>query len=607
MNMQREDQEETLPRSNRLKAFFRYYKPHLKWFILDMVCALGIALIDLAFPIVTRNILQVYLPEGLLGDFAVALIFMALGYGARCGLSYVVTYWGHMMGVLIEADMRRDIFTHLQRLSFRFYDKNRTGRLMSRVTTDLFDITELAHHGPEDVFISLVTLLGAFIYLFSMRWELALPLMIITPLILWFAISQRTRMRNASRAVKDKMAGINADLESSISGVRVAKAFANEPYEIKKFGQGNERFKTAKNGFYSAMAIFHSGMELMLNLLGVVALLTGGLLLFAGHISLADMVAYNLFVATIQAPIRRLTNFTEQYTTGMAGFSRFMEILEEQPDIADAPDAVTLPQVQGEIAFKGVTFFYDEGVNVLSDVNLHVPAGRMLALVGPSGGGKTTLCQLIPRFYEIQAGSITLDGKDIRQIRLDSLRGHIGIVQQDVFLFAGSVLDNIRYGRVDATLEEVVQAARMAEIHEDILAMPEGYDTQVGERGVMLSGGQKQRVSIARIFLKNPRILILDEATSALDTATEVKIQAAFDRLAKGRTTLVIAHRLSTIRNADEIVVIDEQGIREQGPHDQLLAQHGEYAALYHAQFRQQEASLVQQSPDSHGVAAGMA
>ncbi len=592
-------------RSNRLRAFFTYYRPVWKLFALDMACALVIALVDLAFPMVTRQALNAYLPTKMYGAFFTIMGAMAVGYLLRTAMQYVVAYFGHDMGVRMEAAMRRDIFQQLQRLSFRFYDKNRTGRLMSRVTNDLFDITELAHHGPEDLFISVVTLIGSFIYLFSAQWKLALTLLCMVPLITLFTIAQRARMRNASTQVKERMAGINADLESSISGARTAKAFANEKYEVRKFDEGNQRFRGAKGAFYKAMAFFHSGTELLLSLMNLIVLLVGGLLIMSDSMNVADLLAFYLFVGAIQSPIRRLTGFVEQYLVGMAGFNRFMEIMDEQPDIQDAPDAVTLNPIEGVIDFNHVTFAYDEGgKSVLADVNLHIPSGRTLALVGPSGGGKTTLCQLIPRFYDIREGSITLDGVDIRQLKLDCLRGQVGIVQQDVFLFAGSILDNIRYGRVDATMEEVVEAAKRAEIHEDIIAMPEGYDTVVGERGVLLSGGQKQRVSIARIFLKNPRILILDEATSALDTTTELRIQRAFDRLAEGRTTLVIAHRLSTIKNADEIVVIGEAGILEQGTHTQLLAQGGTYATLHNVQFRTEEPRNVSPTEDAEWVEA---
>ena len=579
------------PRSTRgnLRAFARYYVPHRRLFLLDMACALIVALVDLMFPVVTRTVLDTYLPAQMYGAFFGIIALMGGAYLLRCAMQWIITYLGHMMGVLMEADMRRDIFAQLQRLSFSYYDRNRTGRLMSRVTNDLFEITELAHHGPEDLFISAVTLIGAFAVLFSMQWRLALVLLVLVPALLCFAISQRRRMSASSRQVKERMAGINADIESSISGVRVAKAFTNEGYEIEKFRQGNERFKGAKRGFYSAMAVFHSGMELLLNLMGLLVLLFGGLLIMGGGLTLPELVTFNLYIATIQSPIRRLAQFVEQFNTGMAGFHRFQEVMKETPDIQDAPDAVPLSDVKGDVQFEDVTFAYEEGRSVLSHVNLHIRAGEMLALVGPSGGGKTTLCQLLPRFYDVREGVIRLDGQDIRRIRLADLRGSIGIVQQDVFLFAGTVMENIRYGRPDATEDEVVRAAKLAEIHEDILQMPEGYQTMVGERGILLSGGQKQRVSIARIFLKNPPILILDEATSALDTATEVRIQRALGRLAQGRTTLVIAHRLSTIRGADEIVVIDEHGIEEQGTHEELMRRGGAYRALYEAQFGQDE------------------
>ena len=579
------------PRSTRgnLRAFARYYRPHLRLFLLDMACALIVALVDLMFPVVTRTVLDTYLPAQMYGAFFGIIALMGAAYLLRCAMQWVITYLGHMMGVLMEADMRRDIFAQLQRLSFSYYDRNRTGRLMSRVTNDLFEITELAHHGPEDLFISAVTLIGAFAVLFSMQWRLALVLLVMVPALLCFAVSQRRRMSATSRQVKERMAGINADIESSISGVRVAKAFTNEGYEIEKFRQGNERFKGAKRGFYSAMAVFHSGMELLLNLMGLLVLLFGGLLIMGGGLTLPELVTFNLYIATIQSPIRRLAQFVEQFNTGMAGFHRFQEVMKETPDIQDAPDAVPLSDVKGDVQFEDVTFAYEEGRSVLSHVNLHIRAGEMLALVGPSGGGKTTLCQLLPRFYDVREGVIRLDGQDIRRIRLADLRGSIGIVQQDVFLFAGTVMENIRYGRPDATEDEVVRAAKLAEIHEDILQMPEGYQTMVGERGILLSGGQKQRVAIARIFLKNPPILILDEATSALDTATEVRIQRALGRLAQGRTTLVIAHRLSTIRGADEIVVIDEHGIEEQGTHEELMRRGGAYRALYEAQFGQDE------------------
>lgn len=574
-------EEKNAPKRGALREFAAFYKPHLRLFTLDMCCALMIALVDILFPVVTRKVLYDYIPNQLARTFVLAMGFMLLAFIVRTAAQWIVTYLGHLMGVRIEADMRAAIFAHMQKLGFSFYDKNRTGLLMSRVTTDLFDITELAHHGPEDLFISIVTLLGSFIVLWNIQHTLALVLMISVPLIIVFVALRRRNMMNASRAVKQRTAGINAEIESSISGIRVAKAFCNEDEEIEKFTRCTDQYVHARKGYYKVMAGFFSGTEFLMNLMSLSVICVGSWLIMKNDMDLATLVTFNMYVSSVQSPIRKLTQFTEQFTQGMAGFQRFRAIMHEKPDILDAPDAKPLEKVEGDIEFKDVTFTYDAGKDaVLEHVNLHIKPGEMLALVGPSGGGKSTLCQLIPRFYETTDGVITLDGQDIRKVKLADLRGSIGIVQQDVFLFAGSILENIRYGRPGASMDEVIEAAKLAEIHEDIMNMPDGYDTIVGERGIMLSGGQKQRVSIARIFLKNPRVLILDEATSALDTATERKIQAAFDRLAKGRTTLVIAHRLSTIRNADEIVVIGEHGILERGTHQQLMELGGVYAEL---------------------------
>lgn len=574
-------EEKAAPRQGAIREFAAFYKPHLGLFVLDMFCALLIALVDILFPVFTRRVLYDYIPNQMMRTFVIMMGVMLLLFVLRTVAQWIVTYLGHLMGVQIEADMRAAIFEHMQKLGFSFYDKNRTGLLMSRVTTDLFDITELAHHGPEDLFISIVTLLGSFIVLWNIQPKLALVLMISVPLIVLFVAYRRGRMMNASRAVKQRTAGINAEIESSISGIRVAKAFCNEHEEIEKFSRCTGQYVTARQGYYKVMAGFFSGTEFLMNLMSLSVIGVGSYLIMKNEMDIATLVTFNMYVASVQSPIRKLTQFTEQFTQGMAGFQRFRAIMHETPDIMDSPDAQPLADVEGDIEFRDVTFTYDENKDaVLEHVNLHIRPGEMLALVGPSGGGKSTLCQLIPRFYETTEGTITLDGHDIREVKLADLRGSIGIVQQDVFLFAGSILENIRYGRPNATMEEVVEAAKLAEIHEDILHMPEGYDTVVGERGIMLSGGQKQRVSIARIFLKNPRVLILDEATSALDTATERKIQAAFDRLARGRTTLVIAHRLSTIKNADEIVVIGEHGILERGTHRELIAQGGLYAEL---------------------------
>jgi ATP-binding cassette subfamily B protein len=462
---------------------------------------------------------------------------------------------------------------------------------MSRVTNDLFEVTELAHHGPEDLFISLLTLLGSFILLLTIRREMALVLVLVVPLLVLHTVLSRKNMIRASKRVKERTAEINASLESSISGARVAKAFTNEAYETGKFSGGNEHFKSAKRNYYRSMARFNSKLEFMLNILNVVVIAVGGFLIMGSRMTLAELITCNLFVAAFLQPIRRLANFVEQYTTGMAGFGRFVEIMSIDPDITDRPGAGVLKNVAGAVNYRDVTFSYNHDITVLRHINLSVPPGTTLALVGPSGGGKTTLCHLLPRFYEIREGSITIDGTDIRDVTLESLRKNIGIVQQDVFLFAGTVRDNIAYGRVDAAMEDIIDAAKRAEIHEDILRMPEGYNSVVGERGIKLSGGQKQRISIARIFLKNPPILILDEATSALDSATELKIQHALEELSRGRTTLIIAHRLSTIRGAGRIVVIDDEGIRQQGAHEELMAEGGLYADLYRTQLHPESAA----------------
>jgi ATP-binding cassette subfamily B protein len=573
------------PAASPLALFAGYYRPHWKLFAADMCCAFLIAAVDLAFPMMTKYTIERFLPGEYYRFFFIMILLMVGLYLLRMGFSYFVTYWGHTTGAYIEADMRRDLFNHLQRLPFSFYDNHRTGQIMSRVTNDLFEVTELAHHGPEDLFISLVTLTGSFLLILSFRWEMALLLFLVLPLMILHTILSRKAMLRTSRKVKERTAEINASLESSISGARVAKAFTNESYETEKFQGGNEQFKSAKKNYYRSMALFNSKLEFMTHILNVVVLAVGGVLIMGQKMTLAELITCNLFVAAFLQPIRRMTNFVEQYTTGMAGFSRFVELIRIEPDITDKTGALPLEGVRGDLEYRDVSFSYNNDVTVLRHINLSIPAGATLALVGPSGGGKTTLCHLLPRFYEIREGAITIDGKDIREVTLESLRRNIGIVQQDVFLFAGTVADNIGYGRLDASMEEIVEAARRAEIHEDIMKMPQGYDTIVGERGIKLSGGQKQRISIARIFLKNPPILILDEATSALDSATELKIQHALEALSRGRTTLVIAHRLSTIRNADRIVVIDDEGIRQQGTHDELMAQGGLYAELYAAQF----------------------
>lgn len=570
---------------SHLAIFLSYYKPHLGLFILDMICALGIALVDLAFPYLSRYAMNELLPHSLLRAFFALMLILLAAYALRAVMQYIVTFYGHLMGVRIEADIRRDVFGHMQDLSFSFYDKNRTGQLMSRATTDLFEITELAHHGPEDLFISCVTLIGAFIMMLKIQWRLALIVFAVVPVFVLFTVLQRRRMVQASVDVKRRMAGINGELESSISGMRTAKAFANEDKEIEKFEAGNRKFLTAKRNYYKAMGIYHAGLEFALPIMSVLVIAAGGLFIMQGRMDYIDLITFSLYITTFLTPIRKLAAFVEQFLNGMAGFKRFVELMRVEPEVTDAPDAVELTDVKGDIKVDGVTFRYEaESEDVLSDINLHIRPGETVAVVGPSGGGKSTLCQLIPRFYDVTEGRILVDGQDVRTVKQHDLRSYIGIVQQDVFLFAGTILDNIRYGRSDATMEEIVDAAKRAEIYEDIMNMPDGFETYVGERGVMLSGGQKQRVSIARIFLKNPPILILDEATSALDSVTEARIQTAFDALAEGRTTLIIAHRLSTIRNADRILVVDDNRIAEEGTHEELLAAGGEYAKLYNAQ-----------------------
>ena len=568
-----------------LRIFASYYKPHWKLFLLDMVCALLICIVDLLFPMVSREAMQNLLPNQLFATFFIVMAALALAYVLKGVFYFIVTYWGHLLGVRMEADIRRDLFSHMQDLSFSFYDKNRTGQLMSRVTGDLFEITELAHHGPEDLFISSVTILGAFCIMLTIQWQLALMVFAVIPIFILFTALTRKKMMKASIEVKAKLAGINGEVESSISGMRTAKAFANEQAESAKFNAANDQFRGAKRGYYKTMAFYQSGMEFFMGILSVLVIAFGGFLIMKGEMDFIDLTTFALYVTTFITPIRKLSAFVEQFMQGMAGFKRFTELMRVEPDIQDAPDARPLTNVKGDILVDDVTFRYESSSEpVLEHITLHVSPGETVAVVGPSGGGKSTLCQLIPRFYDVTGGRVLVDGQDVRELKQHDLREQIGIVQQDVFLFAGTIYDNIRYGRPDATEAEIIEAAKRAEIYDDILEMPDGFQTQVGERGVMLSGGQKQRVSIARIFLKNPPILILDEATSALDTVTEARIQSAFDALAQGRTTLLIAHRLSTIRSAGRIVVIDGCGIAEEGTHEELMAKGGEYAKLYQAQ-----------------------
>ena len=572
-------------RKRPLGIFLSYFRPHIGLFVLDMTCALLIALIDLAFPYISRMCMYDLIPESKYQAFFAVIGILLIAYVIRSVLQYVVCYWGHTFGVLVEADIRRDLFSHLQTLSFGFYDKNRTGHLMSRMTAELFDITELAHHGPEDIFISGVTVIGAIAVLFTVQWRLALVLLIIIPISLAIVTLNRRAMSRTSKKVKQTTAGINADIESSISGMRTAKAFSNERAENEKFLGANERFKTSKTDYYKAMARFMSSMEFFLCILPVTVIAVGGLLIMDGQMTYIDLITFSLYISTFINPLRKLSTLSEMLVNGFAGLNRFIELMRIQPELADKPDALELKNVRGEIDVEDASFSYErDDTEVLHHVSLHVQPGETIAIVGPSGGGKSTLCNLIPRFYDVGEGRITIDGHDVRDVTQQSLRRSIGVVQQDVFLFAASIMENIRYGRPGATTDEVMEAARRAEIYDDIMAMPDGFDTYVGERGALLSGGQKQRISIARIFLKDPPVLILDEATSALDSVTEAKIQRAFDELAKGRTTLIIAHRLSTVRSANRILVIRDGVISEEGTHQELLEKNGDYAQLYRTQ-----------------------
>ena len=569
-----------------VRVFFSYYTPHRKLLLLDLVMAVFAVAAELVFPYATRYALNRLLPNGLYKAFFLLMAGLLGAYLLRALAQYIVTVYGHELGVRVEADMREDIFAKVQTLSFAFFDKHRTGKLMSRMTTDLFDITELAHHGPETVIQASLTIAGAIVILATIRWELALILFLLLPVLLAVVMRLRLRLRARSLDVKRETAEINTAVEAGVSGIRTVKAFANEQDAMDKFRTSNEKFKKVKKSYYRIFGVFNASTEFAMALMQLVTLAAGGVFIMQGKMDAVDLITFSLYVSVFMAPIRKLTQFVEQFQKGSSGFLRFLEIMRAEPDVKDAPDAKELTNCRGEIDVDHVSFSYEgtEGEGVLHDVSVHVTPGEMLAIVGPSGGGKSTLCQLIPRFYEVSGGAIRIDGEDVRALTQTSLHRAIGVVQQDVFLFADTVRENIRYGRPDATDEEIVEAAKRAEIYDDIMAMPHGFDTYVGERGTMLSGGQKQRVSIARIFLKNPPILILDEATSALDSVTEVKIQHAFDELSRGRTTLVIAHRLSTIRSADRILVIEDGRIAEQGSHEELLKENGEYASLWRTQ-----------------------
>ena len=568
-----------------LKRFLSYYKPHKKLFAMDMLASLCVAMIGIMYPIVTRKMLNEFIPNRqyrLVIGFGLALLGL---YVVRMLLNYFIQYEGHMMGVHMQTQMRTDLFAHLEQLPFSFYDHHETGKIMSRMTNDLMDISELAHHGPENVLISTISIATSFVYLSTINLTLTLIIFTCVPLLLVISGILRKRMREAFARARKSMAQINASIESSISGIRVTKAFNNAALEQEKFEVGNREFTEAKRDSYKAMGMFHSGTAFVTNVFNVVVLIAGGLFLYAGRIALGDYSAFIVSVNLFITPVTTLINFMEQYQNGVTGFERFVEIIDT-PVEKDRPCAADLGRVTGHIELRDVTYSYDESRDVLNRISLDIPAGETVALVGPSGGGKTTICHLIPRFYDLTEGAILIDGQDIRNVTAQSLRQNIGIVQQDVYLFNASVKENILYGHPDATDEEVVEAAKRANIHDYIMTMEQGYDTVIGERGVRLSGGQKQRLSIARVFLKNPPILILDEATSALDNATEILIQNALDELCVGRTTLVVAHRLSTVKNADEIAVISNGVITEQGSHEALMQKRGVYAELYNLQFR---------------------
>ena len=571
-------------RNYLIKKFARYYKPHLGLFIADMVCALLLAACNLLYPMITRQFINTYVPEGNLQMIAFTVAVLFFVYMLKAGFNYFIQYYGHIMGVRIQCDIRQDAFDHLQSLPFTYFDHARSGSIMSRLINDTMDIAELAHHGPEDLFISIVTIIGSFILLARINFVLTLIIFAFLPVLVFFSMRMRIKLAKTSMQSRVKIGELNADLENSISGIRVSKAYNSLEYELDKFDRNNQDFAMAKSQQYKAMGVFSAGTGFMLDMLVLIALLSSGIFTLKGYINAGDFAAYLLFVGSFTEPLKKLINFIEQLQDGATGFKRISAIMDQKPE-EDTQGARELESVKGNISFKDITFRYDTGhENVFENLNLDITAGETVALVGPSGGGKSTLCHLLPRFYELDKSEITLDDVNINDYTRLSLRKQIGIVQQDTFLFTGSIYDNIAYGNFHATDEEVIAAAKAANIHDYIQTLPEGYNTFVGEHGVMLSGGQKQRISIARVFLKNPPILILDEATSALDNATELAIQGALENLSHGRTTLVVAHRLSTIQNADKIVYISENKIQEQGSHAELLEHGGYYAKLWRAQ-----------------------
>lgn len=563
-----------------LKRFIRYYKPYKKLFILDLLAAFLVSACDLFYPMITRNIINDVIPNRQIKLLFVFAIVLTLIFLIKAGLNYFMQYWGHVVGVRMQADMRRDLFDKLQDMPNKYFDNNKTGVIMSRIINDLLDISELAHHGPEDLFISLVMLVGSFIILCTINVPLTIITFAIIPFLLFYTIHKRNKMKKAFKETRVKTGEVNATIENSISGVRVTKSFGNKAYEMEKFDKSNGIFKKAREHAYKAMAEYFSGMFFLVDMLELIVLIAAGYFTYLGKINVGDFAAYLLYIKMFLQPIRKLINFNEMFQNGMSGFERYEEIMNEKNE-KEIPNAKELKDVKGKITIKDVTFRYDNKESILENFNLDIEAGKMVALVGPSGGGKTTICNLIPRFYDYESGQIFIDDVDISTVTLKSLRENIGIVQQDVFLFTGTIKENIMYGNPNATDEEVIEAAKNACLHDFIMGLEDGYDTFIGERGVKLSGGQKQRISIARVFLKNPAILILDEATSALDNVTEYEIQKALEELSKDRTTLVVAHRLSTVKNSDEIVVLTDKGIEERGTHEELIKLGGVYSNLH--------------------------
>lgn len=572
-----------------LKRLQLYYRPHKKLFVLDFGSAFVMSLMDLFFPLVVSYAINSLLPQNRINEFFMILLILLGLYGIRFATNYIVHFVGHVMGTRIEHDMRRDLFNHIQTLSFNYFDNTRKGKIISRIVNDLNDISEFAHHAPEDIFISITTILGSFIVMFYINPKLALVTFAPIPFLIWFTVSKNIKMKRTFRAMREKIADVNAQIDDSISGIRVVKAFANEDYEIEKFARGNQLFKDTKEESYKIMAEYFTGVEFVSNIISLLVLAYGGFLITKGQAQYGDVVGFLLYVNILLAPIKRFATLIEMFQKGMSGFERFCQTMDIHPDIDDKPNSIELGEVSGDILFDNISFAYDSHKTIINNLSLNVKKGEQLAVVGPSGAGKSTLLNLLPRFYNLNSGHISIDGTDIEDIKLASLRGNIGIVQQDVVMFAGSVKDNIAYAKLDASDDEIFEAAKKANALEFIEKLEDGFDTYIGERGVKLSGGQKQRIAIARIFLKNPSILILDEATSSLDNESEKLVQDALFELSKGRTTLIIAHRLSTIKRADRIVVLTENGIEEEGTHTSLLEKDGIYSNLYNLQFNEKE------------------